>query len=457
MSTVPLNPRRTLAACLSLAALSWFHSAPAAAQSAAGCGRNPELISCAEDASTAADRQELQRMVDGMFRPLADEAFSAGEIGIRYLGKVRQMPEAQFPANEPQEPASTRYASPRSREVAMFRAISPGSGNEFEIEVPRPIRDAFDRLMASTGASLESRGSLNLRDAREGGPIPQAIGKSGKGSGTPVANAFSGGNDSRTVGANPSTVFPWVAVANIGRCTATFVGPRHLVTAAHCLYNRTSASFSSQYTIQPGRDSVNVPYQTTIPGSQGTGKSWIFVPPQFMQANPSGGVDQYDFGIMVTPDRLANEFGYLGYGTLASGSLRDRNHLVRGYPLCESETGNPATATNPERIDEPTPCAVNDFFVGDSCTVGSFSVPDGDGWSRRVTHGCDASAGNSGSAVYSYVDGYGAFVSMIHTRSLKCAFAGNAACTAADTHPLEATRITPEYSGWVSWFRNAWQ
>lgn len=478
MNTLPAFTRRGLVAGLSLAAAALLQTAPALAQTDTGtraslaaridlgCSRlNPELLSCREDASTAEDRAELDDVVRSMFRSLPDEDFDPAEIGIRYLGKVRQVPEAKFVPNERESTTATTL--PRTSRVTAFRAISPRTGNEFEIDVPRAIRDAFDRVAAETGANRENRGAIGLPDSREGlGPIPRKIGG-------PVANALGGGTDSRVILPGNSTTFPWVAIANTGGCTATFIGPRHLVTAAHCLYNRTTASFSSQYTIQPGRTATSVPYQTTIPGAAGTGKSWIFVPPQWMQANPAGGTAQYDFGIMVTPDRLANQFGHLGYGTLSSGALRDQSLLLRGYPWCESESNdNPATAANEERIDEPDnidaasngvvpnagrTCSINAFYGGDACTVGSFSVSDSDGWSRRVTHSCDASAANSGSSLYSYVDGFGAFVSMVHTTSLKCAFVGQASCTAADTHLLEATRMTPEYTGWVSWFRNAWQ
>lgn len=97
---------------------------------------------------------------------------------------------------------------------------------------------------------------------------------------------------------------------------------------------------------------------------------------------------------------------------------------------------------------------INGFYAGSSCTVAALSVPDPSGWNRRATHGCDAGAANSGSAAYMYFPGDPVpTVTGIHTMSTKCRFVGDAPCTAADTHTLVMTRITPEYRGWISYFR----
>jgi hypothetical protein len=267
------------------------------------------------------------------------------------------------------------------------------------------------------------------------------------------------GIDDRTQVSGSSATYPWSTIADMGGCTGTLVGPRHLVTAAHCIYTKGSPAspgtpavppgWLTTFTVSPGRDAANVPYSTSMPPGPGE-SGWYFTPVGW-RAAPANVDDQYDFAVVVVPDRLGDIVSWMGYGALPSQQLKTGSPLLlRGYPFCESETGT--SPGNPERIDEPTTCTINGFYAGSSCSAGMFSVTDPDGWSRRLTHGCDAGAANSGSPLYVYLNGDPLVVG-VHTTSSACAFTTQPPCTAADTHPLVMTRITPEYRGWISYFR----
>ena len=440
-----MMPSRTRSlACLGLAA----SFAPAAlAQVPVDCNpRDKAIESCTIDASVVADYDELQRLVREQFLPFGGEGPGPAAVKISFSGRARTTTalvrsddaEGQVDDGDPGKPGN-----PKTLRSDAWRLFNPASRNEFQLATPPEVRIRIHEQMQQTSRTRPTKG----RTGDGGGDSPDSPGLNKEGGAR--GDAWSQGNDSR-VRRTETTSFPWRTVADMGGCTATFIGPRHIVTAAHCLYSRKKAAWGAGFTLVPGRD-VNVkPFgQTSMPPKPGQ-TGWYFTPAGFRLDEPDGGSSQYDFGIVVVPDRMGDTIGWMGYGTLSADTLRAGSpHLLRGYPFCESETSG---AT--ERIDEPSPCTINAFYVGESCSVADFSKLDADNWNRRVTHGCDASAANSGSSIYSYQSGFGAFVAMIHTTSLKCAFPGDPPCTAADTHPLQATRLTPEYTGWVSYFRN---
>lgn len=393
------------------------------------CRKDPAMISCEADESVRTDLAQLQALTRQQFRPFAGEGFGADDVKIQFVGKARTvdqesinveaLPESLQPTRRPEAPAP----------MDAWRLFNPATQNEFQLTAPPAIRAAFDDLLRDRG---------DAKPAVEASPDSREF----------RALDWSGGDDSR-VEWTGSLNSIWGSIANIGGCTGTFVGPRHVVTAGHCIYNRSSAAWTTNFSVQPRRSGANIPLTTSMPPGPGQ-TGWYFTPVGWRTASTDEA--QFDFAVIVVADRLGDTTSWMNYGALSTQDmLNGKRHVVRGYPLCESETGPPGSV--PERIDEPAPtCTTNGFYYGDPCSVQSFSSKDPSGWSRRVTHGCDASAGNSGSALYTWFNGT-AMVVGIHTTSTTCRNPGDPPCTAADTHPLVATRITPEYRGWISYFR----
>ncbi len=439
-----------------------------------------------DDPTVTADLKELRRLVRTQLAPFDTEAVSPRDVLITFIGKAGTRSARgndEWRLDDPRQaetPAETMVVcvrGSRTEEVDLirgrrwvakgaatfgacdqsWRAFNPATRNEFRVDVPAGLLGALHDRQEAAGATRAVLGSTaderpRTRDEAEGQ--------------RPGAQSISDGVDNR-VRLFGTTGWPWRTIADMGGCTGTFVGPRHVVTAGHCLYSRSQAAWFLNITVAPGRNAGSLPYgSTSLPPGPGE-SGWYFTPSQWRADSPAGGASQYDFGIIVVPDRLGDQTGWMGYVTRPAGDLQASFNYLRGYPFCESQTAG--TAANPERIDEPDntsqaadgtvppgigSCTINGLYgTWQDCSLGEWSKGDGSWW-RRVRHSCDAGAANSGSALYQYWPASpNAVVFGVHTTSLKCARPVHNPCTGSDDRPLEATRLTVEYRNWISFFR----
>lgn len=363
-------------------------------------------------------------------------------LNIRYVGKGQRVAGDAFEA--PVEPPGSTVGAP----LASFAAFNPASGNEFRIELVR--------------ADLDGIATETARRGRQGSAGPQGGPPPNDNPDAPIPGsqlkAWSQNSDNRvlrsslTVG---TTAWPWRTInEHSNRCSSTLIGPRHAVTAAHCLYDRPSNTWSTGFFVTPGRAGNNWSYgRSQIPSGSFT---WYFTPAEWRQATPAGGPAQYDFGILVLPDRLGDQTGWMGYATLTNAGITNGLVFNRGFPWCNATDRNGVARIDDVGDDPFSGLVCNDrHLYGDasSCSSGNFQAADGDGWARLFDHSCDASAGHSGSAMYAYLNGQPAVIG-IHTTSLCGKTATDIPCTATSAQPLRATRVTPEYRAWISYFRN---
>jgi V8-like Glu-specific endopeptidase len=464
------------------------------------------------DRSAEADLQELRALVRAQLAPFAEEAIDPDDVVISFVGRAEVTrvesddewivdPGGSGPPSDAVVVCirwrKTREVHPDlahklvARHVATvgpcdhsWRAFNPATRNEFKLDVPAGILEAVHVRQEQNGLTRPSKGRVgdSKGDAPEDGSSPPVSKLDELLDATRVEElvAFLGGlllddeahasladGDDDRVLLTPTTLWPWRTICDMGGCTGTLVGPRHVATAGHCLYSRTQGAWYLNITVTPGMDRGAAPFgSSSLPPGPGE-SGWYFTPSLYRAANPAGGASQYDFGIIVVPDRLGDETGWMGYVTRPASDLDAARNYNRGYPWCESETTG--TSTNPERIDEPdnvtqandgtTPgggsCSINGLY-GDThdCDLGDWSKSDGS-WYRRVRHSCDASAAMSGSPLYQYFPSSpNAVLFAVHTTSLKCRLASDNACSASDDRPLEATRLTVEYRDWISYFRS---
>jgi V8-like Glu-specific endopeptidase len=329
-------------------------------------------------------------------------------------------------------------------EQMAFHVFNPETGNEFLLVFEQPVLDAVHAFQAAAGLT-DGTATVDDPDAFESAPVPQG---------------WSGGTDDRIV-RTATTLYPWRTIAQHGStdsgCTSTLIGPRHLITAAHCI-NRVGTNDWFTVRVDPGRNGLDdSPFgSSTISTTPPPGTSaWYFTPASWRTqwcADNYGPCRQFDWGMIVIPDRLGDVTGWMGYWAGPYSYLSGRTHFNRGYPKCDTENAA-----------RPSLCAVDEDderpywarFFGDvsSCSLGDLLYPGPDGWNRTIRHSCDTSGGQSGSPVYHYRQRASGewvpVVSMVH---------GNASChtcSASDTHPNLARRITPGDLGIISWLRNA--
>lgn len=368
------------------------------------------------------------------------------DVQIDYIGKGRRTSEG--PVYEPG--GEVPPSGVPSDHAGGFSAFNPNTGNEFRIRIAEAELERIGVMVSATGLD-QGAGALGqpVPPDNPDAPIPGLA---------PGLKAWSNNTDNRTRLSSltsATTTWPWrTIVHHSNTCSGTLVGPRHVVTAAHCIYNRNTNTWSTNFRIRPGRAGANWAYGESLMPSGAF--AWYFTPWQWRQANPAGGTTQYDFGVMIIPDRLGDASGWMGYGFLGSASIQNALMYNRGHAAC-----NFVLADGTPRIDDPGDDPASGLvctpfhLYGDvnACSSGEFAATDPQGFSRLFNHSCDASAGHSGSPMYAYLSG-GPYVVGVHVVSLCGKTADDVPCTNADVRPLRATRITPEYRDWISYFRS---
>ena len=155
----------------------------------------------------------------------------------------------------------------------------------------------------------------------------------------------------------------------------------------------------------------------------------------------------WDWGMVVIPDYLGNQTGWMGYGAWSAGVLNNETHLNRGYPRCNV----------PNYTGEPAGCQQARLYGDtDACELGDYSDQLADGWNRRITVSCDLSKGHSGSPIYHYrFDPHlGATVPVV--TMVVSTEVCDSNCSSTNDFPSAARRLTPADVDVISFFREAY-